>query len=117
MELSFDISVTPACAVLELKGRIISTDDTAAIIERAEAIIANGTSNWICDLGGVSYCNSTGLNLFVRMLTKTRNAGGDCVLADLQPAVAKLFELSKLNEIFTSFAGIETAKERFKTTA
>jgi len=85
------------------------------IIAQVEAQIALGKKNWLCDLSTLTYCNSTGLNLFIRILTKSRNAGGDCALINLQPGVRKLFELSKLNEIFTSYASLDEALERYNT--
>jgi anti-sigma B factor antagonist len=93
----------------------MSDENLSEIILQAERTIALGKKNWLCDLSELEYCNSTGLNLFVRLLTKSRNAGGDCALINLQPGVRKLFELSKLNEIFASYASIEEALARYNT--
>lgn len=115
MQLSIDITATPTCGILRLSGRILSDEHLPEIIVEVERTIALGKKNWICDLSELTYCNSTGLNLFIRILTKSRNAGGDCVLVNLQPGVRSLFELSKLNEIFTSYASVEEALERYNT--
>lgn len=101
--------------MLKLTGRILSDEKLQEITQKVDYYIALGNKNWACDLSELTYCNSTGLNLFVRILTKSRNAGGDCVLVDLQPAVKKLFELSKLNEIFTSYTSTEEALARYNT--
>jgi anti-sigma B factor antagonist len=93
----------------------MSDEHLSEIILQAERLIALGKKYWLCDLSELEYCNSTGLNLFVRLLTKSRNAGGDCALVNLQPGVRKLFELSKLNEIFTGYASLEEALERYNT--
>lgn len=113
MQVTAHITVSPSSAVLQLSGRILSDEGLAAILADVDKHIASGAKNWICNLKELSYCNSTGLNLFVRVLTKSRNAGGDCVLAEVQSGVAKLLELSKLNEIFTSYASVEEAVARF----
>lgn len=115
MALSFEIVFAPECAVLSLKGRIMTDEHLQEIISQVESGIASSNTYWICDLSGLEYCNSTGLNLFIKTLTKARNAGGDCVVANLQPAVQKLFELSKLNQIFTAFGTLEEAKARPNT--
>ena len=115
MQLTFNITVVPTHAVLKLSGRILSDEGLADILSQVETTIAAGSKNWLCDVSELTYCNSTGLNLFVRILTKSRSAGGDCSLVNLQPGVQKLFELSKLNEIFTSYASIEEAMERYNT--
>ena len=115
MALSFEITSTPGCAILSLKGRIITDEYLSEIIAQVENGILQGTNNWVYELSQLEYCNSIGLNLLVRTLTKARNAGGDCVLVNLQPGVKKLFELSKLNQIFTAFDSLDEAKARYNT--
>lgn len=115
MAFTFEITSTPGCAVLALKGRIISDELIADIVQQVEKEVVAGQKNWICDASGLEYCNSLGLNLFIRVLTRSRNAGGDCAVVNLQPGVKKLFELSKLNQIFTAFDSVEDAKARYNT--
>ena len=115
MEFTFHIEPTPACAVLKLTGRILSDEKLREITQKVDHYIVLGHKYWVCDLSELTYCNSTGLNLFVLILTKSRNAGGDCALVDLQPSVKKLFELSRLNEIFTSYTSTEEALARYNT--
>ena len=115
MSLSVTIETQDACAIILLSGRMVGSEDLAAIMQQVEAKINEGAFKLICDCSQLEYCNSTGLNFFVRLLTKSRNKGGDCVLVQLQPAVAKLFSLSKLNEIFTSYDSVEDAKSGFNT--
>lgn len=117
MSLSHDIKVEQTCGILRLSGRMLSDDGISDVISGVESHIAKGAKNWVCDISGLSYCNSTGLNLFVRILTKSRNAGGDCALIGMQPTVRQLFELSKLNEIFTTCASVEEALGRYNTIA
>jgi anti-sigma B factor antagonist len=94
---------------------MLSDEHLPEIIQQVGQTIALGKKYWICDLSELTYCNSTGLNLFIRILTKSRSAGGDCTLVNLQPGVRQLFELSKLNEIFTSYASLEEALARYNT--
>ena len=115
MSCSFHIETQGTCAVVALSGRMVGSDDLSAIMEQIEKEIAKGAIYLVCDCTNLEYCNSTGLNFFVRLLTKSRNKGGDCALVQIQPAVAKLFSLSKLNEIFTSYDSVEDAKSGFNT--
>jgi len=115
--ITYDITSSETCGILRLEGRIISDEGLSDILLQVDKTIAQGKQTWLCELSKLTYCNSTGLNLFIRILTKSRNAGGDCVLINLQPAVRQLFELSKLNEIFTSYASLEEALDRYNTTA
>lgn len=109
MSLTFHVTTNNKVGVIQLSGRMISSDDTQEIVTAVQQHIDNGTFHWVCDCAALEYCNSTGLNFFVRTLTKSRNAGGDCALVNLQPGVEKLFQLSKLNEIFTNHQSVEDA--------
>lgn len=113
MSALFDLKTQGSCAVISLSGRMIGSDDIASIMENVEKSIQAGSINVVCDCAELEYCNSTGLNFFVRLLTKSRSKGGDCVLVNLQPSVEKLFTLSKLNEIFTSYDSVENALTSF----
>jgi len=117
MSLSFNITTEGNCGILALSGRMIGNDSTVEAMESIEKLLNGGAiTHIICDCSGLEYCNSTGLNFFVRLLTKSRNKGGDCGLTNLQPMVQKLFNLSKLNEIFTSFDSVDSAKSSYNTT-
>ena len=93
--------------VLTISGRMISDADLQPWLDEMNQLKQD--QYIICDLSGLSYCNSTGLNFFIRLLTRARKNGGDCKLVSLQPAVAKLFEISKLNEIFNCLPSLEEA--------
>ncbi len=113
MSATFQLQTQGSCVVILLSGRMVGSDDIAQIMEGVEKSIAAGNINVVCDCSDLEYCNSTGLNFFVRLLTKSRSKGGDCRLANLQPGVEKLFNLSKLNEIFTSYDSVENALTSF----
>lgn len=117
MSFSFNITTEGNCGILALSGRMIGNDSTTEALESVEKLLTDGAfTHVICDCSELEYCNSTGLNFFVRLLTKSRKMGGDCGLIHLQPTVQKLFNLSKLNEIFTSFDSLDSAKSSYNTT-
>lgn len=93
--------------ILTVKGRIMSDEKLQETLDGLDSLQLGETV--VCDLSELTYCNSTGLNFFIRILTRARKVGGDCVLVGLQPAVAKLFEISKLNEIFNCLPSLEQA--------
>ena len=53
--------------------------------------------------------NSTGLNLLINVLTKTRNAGGDTIIAAAPERVEKLIVITKLNTVFSVAKDMEEA--------
>jgi anti-sigma B factor antagonist len=113
MSQSFDITLHEKCAVIHLSDSILSDIGIAETLFKVDQHISEGVHNWILDGASLAYCNSIGLNLFIRVLTKARNKGGECCVAGIQPTVQKLMNLSKLNEIFTSFASVTDAVASF----
>jgi anti-sigma B factor antagonist len=113
MNQSFDITLHEKCAVIHLNDSILSEIGIAETLLIVDERISEGIHNWILDGSSLAYCNSIGLNLFVRVLTKARNKGGECCVAAIQSTVQKLMNLSKLNEIFTSFASVTDAVANF----
>jgi anti-sigma B factor antagonist len=55
----------------------------------------------ILDLGELDFLDSTGLGALVGALRRFRDVGGDVILADVRPRVAKLLELTGLDRVFT----------------
>ncbi len=117
MALQFSISTSKQFGTLELIGRIISDEKLQQIVAEVEKNIQAGLTNWLIDCSKLDYCNSSGLNLFIKTLTKSRNAGGDCALFNPQPTILKLLEISKLNEIFTCYTSVNEVEARFKPIA
>jgi anti-sigma B factor antagonist len=115
MGMEFVIQQINQCGVVALSGRMISDENVTELLQEVAQQLESGVRNWILDCRELSYCNSTGLNVFIRILTKSRNLGGDTCLVQLQPSVQKLFELSKLNEIFTSYNTVENAVTHYNS--
>ncbi len=114
MSIDFEIEKKEAVTIFQLAGRLISLESNQELISNAEKNLSSTKHSIICDCSKLEYCNSSGLNLFVRLLTKTRAVGGECILAGMNGSVQKLFELSKLNQIFTLVASQEEALARLK---
>ncbi len=68
----------------------------------------------VFDLKGLTHTNSSGISFFMRTLTKSRILGGELVLSNISGNVAKIFEISKLNEIYTICESTDEAINYFK---
>jgi anti-sigma B factor antagonist len=65
-----------------------------------DAELAAGFAHVILDLSELQYMNSTGLNILINVLTRTRNAGGDALIAGMSNSVRQLFIVTKLDTVF-----------------
>lgn len=101
MNLQFSEEIVGKTVTFLLEGKIVSDIDTTDLIDQLQKRIDGEEDMLIFNLSKLTHITSTGLNFFVRALTRTRNKEKQLVLNNLQPSVAKLFRISKLNEIFT----------------
>jgi len=55
----------------------------------------------VIDLAGVPYMDSSGVATLVETLQAQRKGGGKMILCNLQPKVLSIFEIARLNMVFT----------------
>lgn len=63
----------------------------------------------VVDLSKVTYIDSSGLATLVEMLKKTKGQGGSLGLAGMSEKVRSLFEITKLDKLFSIFPNAEQA--------
>lgn len=101
MSLSVKIDRQPSSVIFSLAGKIQHAEETTDALHSLDEEIAAEKRIFLYDLSKLEYITSSGLNFFIRSLTRIRNAGGEIVLCGVQGHVEKLLKISKLNEIFT----------------
>lgn len=72
------------------------------------------TRKIIVDLTSVSYVDSSGLATLVEMLKKTKVQGGSLGLAGMPEKIKSLFEITKLDKLFSVFVNQQEALARIK---
>jgi anti-anti-sigma factor len=84
-------------SVLSFDGKLMSDADLADA-----QIILNNLTNWnvVLDLAKLSYVNSSGIAFFVKVLTRARLNQGDVVVLNVNEQLTKIFELTKINQVF-----------------
>ena len=114
MNLQFDVHIDDPVIVYSLNGKITSEDD----LEAAEAeVFQNLNKNYyriVFDLRNLTHTNSVGISFFMRTLTKARIMNGELVLAAIDGNVKKIFEIAKLDEVYTIYPTTELAIKHFK---
>lgn len=64
-------------------------------------LIDQGHQRIAIDLSDVDFMDSTGLGVLIGALKRLRESDGSLVLAGIKPAVARVFEITGLDRIFT----------------
>jgi anti-sigma B factor antagonist len=100
MALSIDLRHADNTAILVLSGRLTIGESVTALHEKVESCVNSGDKDVVLDLRDVTYVDSTGLGGLVTSLTCARNHGGTLKLANVQPRVQALLDVSTLFMVF-----------------
>jgi anti-anti-sigma factor len=109
MSFNYTIYEQLAVPLLSLVGKITSDGDVQQLQEDPKIQI----SNLIIDLSACTHINSSGINFLIRNLTRCRVLGGELVLVGVQGNVKKLFELAKIDGLFTVYETKEDSINHF----
>jgi len=83
-----------------LSGKLISIDDADQLFNEINHQLSKTNHSLILNLKEVDYMNSSGFNTFIKLLTITRNNGGDTILCNINESINQLLLTTKLNTIF-----------------
>ncbi|MEV6491792.1 STAS domain-containing protein [Actinoplanes sp. NPDC051633] len=72
-------------------------------------LLEKGRNRLVFDLAEVSFCDSTGLSVFVRAKNSTDDAGGVVRLAAPQRGVLRILEVSGLVEVLQTYQTVDEA--------
>ena len=94
--------------VLSLEGEI-DLHASPRVKEQLDPLIARKQPRVIVDLSRVSYIDSSGLALFIEALQRMQAYGGKFALCGLGPSVRTIFDIARLDQVFTIFPDRTTA--------
>ncbi|GHF77401.1 anti-sigma factor antagonist [Streptomyces griseosporeus] len=77
--------------------------------EPLDDCLAKGFSRLVVDCARLDFCDSTGLNVLLGARLKAEAAGGGVHLAGMQPVVARVFEITGAEAVFTVHDTVEAA--------
>lgn len=84
--------------VLTVAGEL-DRDSMHVLGDVARAVLDGGTKRLVLALGALTFCDSSGLRLFVDLHRRATGRGGSLRLADLQPPVETVIELVNLHRM------------------
>ncbi|MEU6664066.1 STAS domain-containing protein [Streptomyces sp. NPDC046821] len=77
--------------------------------EPLESFLTAGFSRLVIDCSRLEFCDSTGLNVLLGARLKAEAAGGGVHLAGMLPAVARVFEITGADAVFTVHESLSAA--------
>ena len=111
MSLAIELHKASPLSIFELKVRIISDND---LVEPNNLLNSLKDWNIVFDLTQLTHTNSSGIAFMVKSMTRARINNGDVVLLNPNSGLSKLFEITKMHEVFTIYETLEDAKNHFK---
>jgi anti-sigma B factor antagonist len=88
--------------VFMLEGRF-DAGNADAVKDALKQAIGSGVRQVVVDMTQVPFIDSAGLSTLVSALKMTRRAGGDVVLAGVQPQTLTVFSLTMLDKVFAIY--------------
>jgi anti-sigma B factor antagonist len=95
--------------LLTLQGDVDLSRSPALRLELLNALDGK-PKRLLVDLAEVSYMDSSGVATLVEALQHQRRSGGQMILCALQPRVRSIFEIARLDSVFTIVDDTEQAK-------
>lgn len=114
LNLEFDIDIQDPVIVYTLRGKITSELDYETLEKEVFNHLNQNYFRVVFNLEELTHINSMGIGFFMRTLTKTRIMGGELVLSNVTGNVEKIFNISKLDEIYTIYTDQTEAINHFK---
>ena len=98
------------CAIFTPAGEL--DHHTAELLrEPLEQSVDDGCTKLVVDCSQLEFCDSPGLNVLLGARLKTEAVGGGVHLAALRPVVARVFEITGAEAVFTVHATLADALE------
>ena len=94
--------------VVALEGEI-DLHESPQVLERINPLIANRLPKIHVDMSRVSYIDSSGLAAFIDAMQRIQAYGGEFALVAMRDSVHRIFEISRLDQVFKIYPGLDGA--------
>lgn len=115
LRVKFKISYIHNICTLVPSGNLLSMYDAREMTDAVNEQINTGKCWILINLEDVPYMSSEGLNVLLKILTASRNHGGDTVLYSLNKQLEELFLITRLAHIFAIFPDENSARKKIES--
>jgi anti-sigma B factor antagonist len=79
---------------------------------KLQELINQGKTKLILDMGGVDYISSAGIGTFLAITKAVKGQGGQMILAGVIEEVQDVFDLLKIDQVFTFAPSVAEAEKK-----
>jgi len=117
MNLTANIRQADPIVILDISGRIVLGEETAALRSLLNDLLGKGHNKILFNLGEVDYIDTAGLGFLISALAGVRKQGGELKLLKLTQKVQDVMQITKLYTVFDIFDDETTARRAFGQSA
>jgi len=110
--MTFIVSDSGDVTVVDVEGQLI-VGNRQELKQKVLEELEDGARKFVVDFENTGYIDSSGLGVLVSLSKKIREQGGQLRLASLNEDLRTLFELTKLDTLFTIAESREEALQDF----
>lgn len=114
MSFHTQIEVVNDVLIISLEGKVLEESVLKSLLKEIEQKLDLVKGKTILNLSKLDYINSSGINFFIKTLTKARVHGGDLILCGIHGSVKTVVQISKMDEVFTTTETKEEALTLYK---
>jgi anti-sigma B factor antagonist len=107
--MTFETTERGKATIIAIAGNMMGGPDVTALNEKLHGLLDAGKKQVVLDMQGVQFINSSGLSLLLGAVSTMKKAGGGLSLAGASEKVLGLIKLTKLTQVFATFATVEEA--------
>lgn len=101
MEFGFKITEKEKYALVNLSGNLMEKNQATDLLQEIDNMLHKDEANFVIDLSGFQYMNSTGLNVLLNILSLARKSGGEAVICSVPEKIRTLLIITKLVNVFS----------------
>lgn len=98
--MDINTSINNGKVMVNLKGSMY-VEDAGILREKLITLMESGQKQFVIDLSAVQYIDSSGLGVLVAIQKRIMQLKGSIIITGANGLVKELFELTRLNKIFT----------------
>ena len=107
--MKIEVTQAEGAVLIALSGEIVNREDQSAASELISQKLEEGERTFVLDLSQVPYVSSLGIAVLVGAHVKVSDSEGKLRLVNPRPKVAKILEMTKVNDFFRTYSSVEEA--------
>jgi anti-anti-sigma factor len=113
MELHYDETDKDVLILIADGG--LDSHASSEFAEDLQRVIDSGTRKLVIDCSRLGYVSSIGIASLIRLYKKVVERGGQVMLVGVQGPLARLLDITRLNQVFQTYPTLEDALAAFRS--